>query len=244
MEKWKTKNGTVIIRVLSERSNAYLVIKEQIVILIDTGKTNAFQTLLKNLVSLDIKVEDISFIILTHTHYDHCQSARKIKEKSNCQIIVSGKAADSVKNGYTKLPRGTFWITEFIAATGRLIGKSKFGYEPFQPDILITGDYNLDVEGVSIKITETPGHSDDSVSIIVENEIAVVGDEMLGVIRNSVFPPFADDVLKMLASWHKLLETGCNIFLPGHGKEINRAVLQKEFEKYERKYNSKFSLLF
>jgi hydroxyacylglutathione hydrolase len=236
MKNWKTKNGTTIIRVLSERSNAYLVLKENMVILIDTGKTNAFQTLLENLVSLNLKIEDISFVILTHTHYDHCQSARKIKEKSNCQIIVSGKAADSVKNGYTKLPRGTFWITEFIAATGRLIGKSKFGYEPFQPDILITGDYNLDVEGVSIKITETPGHSADSVSIIVDNEIAVVGDEMIGVFRNSVFPPFADDVLKMLASWYKLLETDCNIFLPGHGKEISRAVLQNEFEKYNRKY--------
>jgi hydroxyacylglutathione hydrolase len=236
MKNWKTKNGTVIIRVLSERSNAYLVLKENMVILIDTGKTNAFQTLLENLVSLNLKIEDISFVILTHTHYDHCQSARKIKEKSNCQIIVSGRAADSVKNGYTKLPRGTFWITEFIAATGRLIGKRKFGYEPFQPDILITGDYNLDVEGVSIKITETPGHSADSVSIIVDNEIAVVGDEMIGVFRNSVFPPFADDVLKMLASWYKLLETDCNIFLPGHGKEISRAVLQNEFEKYNRKY--------
>jgi hydroxyacylglutathione hydrolase len=236
MKNWKTKNGTVIIRVLSERSNAYLVLKENMVILIDTGKTNAFQTLLENLVSLNLKIEDISFVILTHTHYDHCQSARKIKEKSNCQIIVSGKAADSVKNGYTKLPHGTFWITEFIAATGRLIGKSKFGYEPFQPDILITGDYNLDVEGVSIKITETLGHSADSVSIIVDNEIAVVGDEMIGVFRNSVFPPFADDVLKMLASWYKLLETDCNIFLPGHGKEISRAVLQNEFEKYNRKY--------
>jgi hypothetical protein len=34
MKNWKTKNGTTIIRVLSERSNAYLVIKEQIVILL------------------------------------------------------------------------------------------------------------------------------------------------------------------------------------------------------------------
>jgi glyoxylase-like metal-dependent hydrolase (beta-lactamase superfamily II) len=142
------------------------------------------------------------------------------------------------------LPHGTFWITELIAATGRLIGKSKFGYEPFQPDILITGDYNLDVEGVNIKITETTGHSDDSVSIIVDNEIAVVGDAMLGVYRNSVFPPFADDVLKMLVSWNKLLETDCNIFLPGHGKEISRELLQNEFEKYERKYKSEFSLQF
>lgn len=238
MKNWKTKNGTIINLLLSGRSNAYLVLKENIVILIDTGKTNAYKTLLKNLVSLDIKIEDISFVILTHTHFDHCQSARKIKEKSNCQIIVSGIAADSVKNGYTKLPHGTFWITELIAATGRLIGKSKFGYEPFQPDILITDDYNLDVEGVSIKITETTGHSADSVSIIVDNEIAVVGDAMLGVYGNSVFPPFADDVLEMLLSWHKLLETDCNIFLPGHGKEISRKVLQKEYEKYNRKYKN------
>lgn len=63
----------------------------------------------------------------------------------------------------------------------------------------------------------------------MDNEIAIVGDAMFGVFNNSVSPPYADDTEKMIESWGKLLNSGCNIFLPGHGKAIKRSLLEKEF---------------
>ena len=235
MKSWNTKKGSRIIKVLSGRSNAYLILKDHDAILVDTGKTSSLKTLKKNLNSLNISIEDISFIILTHTHFDHCQSAEKIKEISDCKIIISGAAEDSVRNGYTKLPDGSFLITKLIARIGRLIGKSKFGYEPFRHDILVNGDFDIKVGNSEIKIVKTTGHSADSVSILVDSEIAIVGDVMFGVFNNSVFPPYLEDTKEMIESWKKLLNTGCKIFLPGHGKEINRNLLQKEYEKYARK---------
>lgn len=71
----------------------------------------------------------------------------------------------------------------------------------------------------------------------MDNEIAIVGDTMFGVFKNSIFPPYSDDTVKMIESWGRLLNTDCIIFLPGHGKEINRKLLQKEYEKYARKHN-------
>jgi glyoxylase-like metal-dependent hydrolase (beta-lactamase superfamily II) len=201
-------------------------------LLVDTGKSSSFETLVKNFESLHISVGDISYLILTHTHFDHCQSARRIKEESGCKVVVSSLAADSIKTGYAGLPGGTFVVTKLIAGLGRLIGKRKFGFEPFQPDILIDKEYDLCVAGSSIKLIETAGHSADSVSILVDNEVALVGDVMFGVFKNSVFPPYADDIAKMTDSWGKLLQTDCKIFLPGHGKEIKRTLLQKEYEKY------------
>lgn len=233
MKNWKTKNGNKIIQVLSGRSNAYLILKDKVTILVDTGKNSAFKTLSKNIYSLNMTIHEISFIILTHTHFDHCQSANKIKEKSNCQIIVSSTAANSIKNGYTELPDGTFFTTKVISKLGRLIGKNKFGYEPFQSDIFVDVDYEINMGNCNIKIIETVGHSADSLSILVDNEIAIVGDVMFGVFKNSVFPPYSDDILKMTESWGKLLKTDCEIFLPGHGKEIRRKLLQKEYEKYK-----------
>ena len=67
--------------------------------------------------------------------------------------------------------------------------------------------------------------------MIVDNEIAIVGDAMLRFFKNSVFPPFADDIKEMIKSWGKLLKTECNLFLPGHGKEIKRELLQREYNK-------------
>jgi glyoxylase-like metal-dependent hydrolase (beta-lactamase superfamily II) len=241
MKNWNTKKGNTIIQVLSGRSNAYLILKDNVAILVDTGKTSSLKTLSKNINSLNITIKDISFIILTHTHFDHCQSTKKIKGISDCKIIASSAAEDSIKNGYTKLPDGTFLTTKLIAKLGHLMGKSKFGYEPFRQDIFVNEDYELKIRDSGIKVIKTTGHSVDSVSILVDNEIAIVGDVMFGVFKNSIFPPYSDDILGMIESWDKLLNTNCRIFLPGHGKEISRNLLQNEYKKYARKHNTRYS---
>jgi len=235
MRIWNTKNGSKIIQVLKGRSNSYIIVNEGSAILIDTGKKSAFRLLVRNLQSLNINLSDISIIILTHTHYDHCQSAELIKSKSNCRIVVSGAAEESIINGYTELPKGTSFPTRILSGLGQFIGKQKFGYDSFKPDTFIKGDYELTIGSGKINIIETVGHSPDSISIIVDNEVAIVGDAMFGVFRNSIFPPFSDDIPKMAESWAKLLQTNCSIFLPGHGKEISRNRFEKQYLKYQLK---------
>jgi glyoxylase-like metal-dependent hydrolase (beta-lactamase superfamily II) len=237
MKTWKTKKGCMIVRVLSGRSNAYLILNDINTILIDTGQKTAFGRLKRRLDTLNIPIEEISTLIFTHTHFDHCQSAKRIQEKSGCRIIVSSAAADYIQKGYSRLSDGIFPIAKLISKFGVLIGKNVFGYEPFQPDILVNGDFIVNDGRDSIKIIKSTGHSDDSVSILVENEIAIVGDLMFGVFRNSIIPPYADSISEMIESWGILLNTGCKIFLPGHGGEIKRNLLEKEFEKYTRKFN-------
>ena len=237
MNNWKTKNGYKIIQILSGRSNTYILLKDQQVILIDTGKESTYKKLSKNIDSLGLSFNKITHLILTHTHFDHCQSARKIKDNSLCKLIVSYNARDSIENGYTELPKGTTYITRLISRLGQLIGKRRFGYPPFEPDVLIRGDYYLNSADNRIKIIETSGHSADSISILVDNEIAIVGDAMFGILKNSIFPPYADNTDKMIESWSLLLNTDCETFLPGHGNEIKRELLKKEYDKYARKHN-------
>ncbi|MDA3881080.1 MAG: MBL fold metallo-hydrolase [Prolixibacteraceae bacterium] len=242
MNNWKTKNGYEITQVLSGRSNTYLVLKDRLVILIDTGKESAFRKLSKNIDSLGLSLDKITHLILTHTHFDHCQLAKKIKDNSLCEIFVSCIAEDSIKNGYTELPKGTTYITRIISGLGRLIGKNKFGYAPFKPDVFIHEDHVLKIADNRIKIIKTSGHSDDSISILIDDEIAIVGDVMFGVLKNSIFPPYADSTNDLIKSWGKLLNTTCNVFLPGHGKEIKIELLKKEYDKYARKHNTKYPL--
>jgi glyoxylase-like metal-dependent hydrolase (beta-lactamase superfamily II) len=73
---------------------------------------------------------------------------------------------------------------------------------------------------------------------LVDNEIAIVGDAMFGIFRKSVSSPYADNPTLMMNSWRILLNTDCDTFLPGHGKQIDREILQKEYNKYARKYKS------
>jgi len=235
MNHWTTKNGFRITQILAGRSNAFLVTHGDQLILVDTGIKSAFPELVKNIRSLDFQPEDIATLVLTHTHYDHCHSANQIKNISNCRIVVSSAAATSIKNGYTEIPRGTNGLTKVIAGLGRMAGKRFFGYESFKPDVLISCEIPTQIAEDRIYLLPTPGHSSDSVSMIVDNEIAIVGDAIFGIFKNKVMPPFADDKTALVASWGKLLKTGCQIFLPGHGQPADRSDLQNAFHIYTSK---------
>lgn len=76
MKQWKTTNAYWVFLVLSGRSNAYLIRKGNQNVLVDTGKETAYKRLEKNLESLH--VSKIDFLVLTHTHYDHCQMERHL----------------------------------------------------------------------------------------------------------------------------------------------------------------------
>ena len=51
-----------------------------------------------------------------------------------------------------------------------------------------------------------------------------------------MIPPFAADEKLMVASWGNLLKTGCFVYLPAHGTARDREALERQYEKYKRKY--------
>ncbi len=112
-----------------------------------------------------------------------------------------------------------------------------FRYKPSRYDILVNEKYDLSSIAFPGYILHTPGHSPGSVSVIIDDEIAIVGDTMFGMIRKSVFPPLAYDPKLMIKSWGKLLDTGCTTYLPAHGGERTREVLKRQYKKYKRSYN-------
>jgi glyoxylase-like metal-dependent hydrolase (beta-lactamase superfamily II) len=61
--------------------------------------------------------------------------------------------------------------------------------------------------------------------------VAVAGDSIIGTMPGSPFPPFADDVDELMMSWKKLLGTGCQTFLPGHGRPVSREQLMTEYDR-------------
>jgi glyoxylase-like metal-dependent hydrolase (beta-lactamase superfamily II) len=203
-------------------------------ILIDTGRKNKLNRIVAQTKKLHI--DNIDALILTHTHFDHAENASIISKRYEAKIIVHQAEAASLMTGDSLLPEGSIFITKLLIS---LLGKKLqplFAYQAAHPDILVKERMNLNEFGFNAFIMHTPGHSPGSISVTIDNEIAIVGDALFGLFRNSVFPPFADDLKQMVLSWGKLLETECTSFLPGHGTEKNRGLLQKQFEKYKARY--------
>ena len=235
MKNWKTKSGYEIFRVLHGRSNAFLICTEKFNLLVDTGIISAYDRLQRNISTLNLPSNSIDFLILTHSHYDHCQSVNVIQKQYNCKTIQSENETEFTRLGYAPLPDGTNLLTRLIANLGKNLGQKYFRFSPFIADILFNDQLDLNSFGLNIRLIHTTGHSPGSISVIVDNEIALVGDAMFGIFRNSIFPPFADDISGMIKSWGVLLKTECKVFLPGHGNEISRALVQNEFDKFSQK---------
>lgn len=225
-----TKNGISIIKILGGRSNVFLLKYNSHCLLIDTGVSWNRKKLKSRLKSLDINCIDL--LILTHTHFDHVANARLIKEKYGAKVLVHRSEATNIKIGFTELPQGTNWFTHFLIHRVSPKLKQLFKFTPCTCDILVDSQFDLKPFGFDAYILHTPGHSEGSSSIIVDNEIAIVGDAMFGVFPWSVFPPFANNTKEMVNSWGKLLKTGCNTFLPAHGWACNRRLLEKNYFKY------------
>jgi hydroxyacylglutathione hydrolase len=214
---------------MAGRSNVFILTDGQKTILIDTSVSGLWNSLIKKLEKLGIN--KIDYLILTHAHFDHAANANKIKEKYNASVIIQQEEAGYLANGDNILPYGTTIFTKLIV---NVFGKrffSRFKYEPCQPDILINSYYNLRELGFNAYLIHTPGHTAGSMSLIIDDEIAIVGDTMFGVFKWSVFPPYAEDEKLMIHSWGKLLETKCSEFLPSHGTANSRLLVQKDYNK-------------
>jgi hydroxyacylglutathione hydrolase len=229
MRSWQTRGGLTVLQLLSGRSNVFLLTNNQLNVLIDTSparKWEKLQTRLK-----ENKIESIQYLILTHSHFDHAGNAKVIREKFGCKVIIHQSEDYYLKTGEICPPKGTNNFTKFIVKNLAVKFSTRLKCEPCQSDILIDKVMDLNSFGLNAALLHTPGHTPGSVSIIVDDEIALVGDAMFGVFRESVFPPYADNVAQLIDSWGLLLETKCEIFLPSHGRAKSRFQLLKDYQR-------------
>lgn len=228
MKKWLTTGGCTVYQITHGRSNSYLVLYGDDSVLVDTGPQGSRKDLMEKLDYL-LGGEDLSWLVLTHTHYDHAENAAMIKKHYNARIVVHKDEAEHLKQGCSPIPCGTNFITRLLVGVGRKINRLS-QYESANPDLLVNDKYQLTPNS---QLLHTPGHTEGSMSLIVDDELALVGDAMFGVFSWSIFPPFADDVPTMINSWDKLIKTGCETYLPGHGTENSKKLLIKQYEKHK-----------
>lgn len=131
-------------------------------ILVDTdwaGTLPAFYKAIKD----KIKSEQIKYLLITHYHPDHMGIAGELMGLGIKLLLV-----DIQK--------------DYIHFADPIFAKEKNGrYTPISADqaVIITCDESRDILkriGISGEIIYTPGHSDDSVSLVLDNGSAIVGD--------------------------------------------------------------------
>jgi len=240
MKTWTTAdNGIEIIRLLGMRCNCYLVRRDGISVVIDTSVRREYATLVRNL--QDLQVEALTCILLTHVHFDHVANLARLQEKFGCPVYVHSLEADFLQQGYTRLPKGTKPLTKLAV---NFVGDNVWNAHRFQPyigEVFTESSEDLSTklgpvfEQLNLQVLHTPGHTDGSVSYLIDAEVALVGDAMVNEFLPGIFPPFANAPKQLPATWNKLLDSNCRCFLPAHGSEVNRGQVERGIQSLLKK---------
>lgn len=231
MREWRTNSGQRICRVLGGRCNVFLVSNSRKKMLVDTSTRRNFPALLQALERL--QVTGIDYLAVTHAHFDHGANAQSVKERYGARIVADKKGAGYLAAGRNEPTGGAGAFTGLLYKAGGWF-LERHSYEPCSPDILVEGTWDLKEYGFDGRIIPTPGHSPYAISIILDDEIALVGDTLFGVFPWSVLPPWVYAVETLMASWEVLLQTGCTVFLPSHGNAIERDRLERAYARRRR----------
>jgi glyoxylase-like metal-dependent hydrolase (beta-lactamase superfamily II) len=170
---------------------SYLILGDK-VCLIDSGVASSESVIFNYLTNIGLKPENISLLILTHSHPDHIGSAKSIKEKSGCKVAAH--------------PGERSWIEDIdLQAKERPVPNFHSLVEgSVEVDIILEDGDILNLgEEVNLKIIHTPGHSNGSISLLmVEEGVLFTGDAI--PIRGDL--PIYDDATESIQSIKKLKE--------------------------------------
>lgn len=216
---------TKIITIPTSTANSYFLLGERL-ILVDSGSPGNEKRILETLERHQFKPTDLSLILLTHGHWDHLGSAQAIKAISKAPMALHHNDLGLARAGQAKLKPygfGTALLEPYFSSKR---------FEPLTPDIVLNGNETLEAYGLNAKLLETPGHTDGSVSVLLENGDAIIGDMLRGDFIFENRPNwhfFYDDPQKDRSSIKKLLGLKLRTLFVGHGKPFSFESLQRRF---------------
>lgn len=223
--------------VLAGNSNTYLVSFNGRHLLVDTGAPGGFPRLKRKFGVWGVSPEDISLIVITHAHYDHTGSGYEMGAVSSAPIAAHENAVPRLAAGELRVPAGITPYGRMISRLGSSLVRRRPGlaaYRPFVPSIAVGDRLDLSPFGFDGEILYTPGHTDDSISVVLSDGSCFTGDccfNMPPFPWRSVAPPLADLPRLLGDSLVRLVEAGAVRLYPGHGPSFPVERLIKSIEK-------------
>ena len=165
-------------------------------LLVDLGWPGMVGALLANLKRMDIPIGEIRYGLATHYHIDHAGAAQDLK-KLGMRLLVTEEQVAAIplmkqwmkpSDNYTEITMHDNEVIKLAESRARLA--------------------SLGIEG---EIVHTPGHSDDSVTLVLDNGMAFTGD------LTNEFMVGNEDPVVVANSWQSLRDRGVTNIYGGHG---------------------------
>lgn len=208
-------------------TNSYLLKAKDGFLLIDISTPHNFRRFLRKIKKHNIGISEIKYLFLTHSHADHTGYAEQLLQASNAKLIAHER---TIPHLYNATMESESKPVNFIYKIMMKIAISvlKHVYQPITIDkkrvIAIKRDNNklLKKLGINGKIITTFGHTNDSISVILDDGRAFTGDTCSN--RSSFYfgkgkkPAFIIEEELLMKSWRKIIDHGVTTIYPAHGK--------------------------
>lgn len=216
--------------------SCYLIYRDGEAMLVDCGNRGSEEKILEAMERLGLDPGMLKLLVLTHSHFDHAGSAGALKELTGCRIMVHRLEADRLSKGYSPIPPGTRWKAKILVTMGRIFARRLMHFDGAEPDLLVDGQSKLQDHGFPGRVIHTPGHTFGSMVVLMEGGELIGGDTVFGLEDKQHFPPFAEDLSALVASWKKLKQFPVKIFYPAHGRSFSRESFLEEFDTALERY--------
>jgi len=183
-----------IINVGYRSTNYWVISAGKSRLLVDIGWPGTMGTMSANLERMGVPLSEIRYALATHYHIDHAGLAQEFKNagvpllvlESQTQAIPLMKNHIKPQDGYVEIALDGNTTITFAQSRSVLAER-----------------------GIAGEILQTRGHSDDSVSLLLDDGSVFTGD----------LPPLsiAGDDSMVAASWRLLRERGATRVYPAHG---------------------------
>lgn len=196
-------------------SLAYLIEGQAGMILVDAGLRGESRLVLRKMKELER--DDLRLIFITHAHLDHYGSAAELRRITRAPIAVHHQDEEAMALGETRLGSARSMgraLEPLLALVHPLLRP-----EPAKADLIVEDGFHLRGYGLDAKVLHTPGHTDGSCCLVVEDRLAFSGDLITyrGGARLQRY--FAQDWSALPASLGRLQAQQPEWVYPGHGRE-------------------------
>ena len=170
-------------------------------ILIDTDYAGTMPAFYKAIKNLGIKVSDITYVLATHYHPDHMGLISELMSLGVKLIIMESQ-------------------TEHVHYSDEIFAREpKLGFKPIdesQAQVVLFEDSRKFLEelGIEGEIISTPSHSEDSISVILDDGTCIVGD-----LEPLEYLEAYEDNKALKADWDALLSAAPKRIIYAHANE-------------------------
>jgi glyoxylase-like metal-dependent hydrolase (beta-lactamase superfamily II) len=211
-------------------------------LLIDTAFLKDYSRFLSAIEEAHIDPTEVKYVLLTHRHDDHVGFAGSLAKEFGTAVLAHEQCFLALDHGIkTSHARPLKWfvpLTDLGLALFMERGPVRAALPP-QTERMVLKEDAPDVLrelGIPATILSTPGHTSDSISVLLDDGSLFSGDaacNLFNAIGADYRPVYVADRAELIASWRKVLDCGAMRVYPAHGLPFEAAELKRSMAKHE-----------